>query len=115
MPRTKIRGRKTTRVVSVLAMTAATTSRLPFTAADSESWPASRSRLMFSSTTMALSTSIPTPRANPPRVIKLRVNPPKYIKAKVATTEMGMVVAITAVLGIFRRNSTRTNMARAPP
>ena len=39
---------------------------------------------------MELSTIIPTPRASPPRVIRLRVNPPKKISANVVTMEMGI-------------------------
>jgi len=70
---------------------------------------------MFSRTTMALSTSMPTPRASPPRVIRFKVNPLKYIKANVAITEIGMVVAIMAVLGMLRRNSSSTMIASPPP
>ncbi len=70
---------------------------------------------MFSSTTMALSTSMPMPSASPPRVIRFRVNPPKYISAKVATTEMGMAVAMMAVLRMLRRKKSSTTTASRPP
>ena len=58
---------------------------------------------------------MPTPSANPPRVIRFRVKPPKYIRAKVAMIEIGMAVVIMAVLGMLRKNSNSTRMARAPP
>ena len=64
---------------------------------------------------MALSTNMPTPSARPPRVIKFNVKPLKYISAKVATIEMGIVVAMMAVLGMFLRKNRSTHIARAPP
>lgn len=60
-------GRNTASVVSVLAVIAIATSLVPF--ASSGGIPLSRSRVMFSSTTMELSTSMPTPRARPPSVM----------------------------------------------
>ena len=70
---------------------------------------------MFSSTTMALSTSMPTPRASPPSVIMFSVKPPKYISAKVAMIEIGMAVAMMAVLRRLRRKNSSTSMANTPP
>jgi len=66
-------GRNTASVVSVLAVMATATSEVPLTAASEAAMPWSRSRVMFSSTTIELSTSMPTPRASPPSVIKLSV------------------------------------------
>lgn len=62
-------GRNTASVVSVLAVIAIATSLVPLTAASSGGIPLSRSRVMFSSTTMELSTSMPTPRTRPPSVM----------------------------------------------
>jgi len=115
IPCTKTKGRKTTTVVRVLAMIAAVTSPLPSIAAGSAPWPSSRRRKMFSRTTIALSTSMPTPRARPPRVMRLRVNPAKYSSAMVAMMETGMAVAMTSVLRTFRRKKSRTSMVRMPP
>ena len=64
---------------------------------------------------MELSTSIPTPSARPPRVIRLSVIPEKYMSAKVAMMETGMATAMTAVLRTLRRNTSRTSTASAPP
>ena len=46
---------------------------------------------------------MPTPKANPPRVMRLIVNPPKYMSAKVAMIEMGMEREIATVLLRLRR------------
>ena len=71
-------GRKMTQVVSVEAMIAPATSRAPTFAASSAGRScSSRFRTMLSSTTMALSTISPTPRASPPKVIWLSVRPAK--------------------------------------
>ena len=67
-------GMKIASVVSVLAMIAPATSSVPATAEASRSSPNSlRRRWMFSSTTIAESTIMPTPSASPPRVIRFRV------------------------------------------
>ena len=115
-PRTKTSGTKMTRVVMVLATIAPATSPVPRTAASSGASPSSvRRRKTFSSTTTELSTIIPTPRASPPSVIRLRVSPCWYISAKVATTETGMAAVITRVLRRLRRKSSSTSAAKAPP
>ena len=64
---------------------------------------------------MELSTIMPTPRASPPNVIRLRVNPPKKMSAKVATIEMGIDKEITSVLRMLRRKNSSTMMASPPP
>ncbi len=84
-------------VVRVDAVMAAPTSLAPSTAASSGPRPSSRKRKMFSKTTMALSTSIPTPKARPPKDIKFKLSLLKYIKTKVATIEIGIAAAITRV------------------
>ena len=72
-PSMKTIGRKTAMVVSVEAVIAVATSWVPSTAEVSASSPSSRFLKMFSSTTTALSTSMPTPRARPPKVMMLSV------------------------------------------
>ena len=70
---------------------------------------------MFSSTTIALSTSMPTPRASPPKETMLSVKPLKYIRAKVETTEIGIAAPMIKVLDTLRRNSSSTNTASTAP
>jgi hypothetical protein len=67
--RMNITGRKITQVVSVEAMMAPVTCRAPRSALASGAMPFWRCRTMFSSTTIELSTIMPTPSAMPPNVI----------------------------------------------
>ncbi len=53
---------------------------------------------MFSTTTMALSTSMPMPRVSPAREMTFRLMPVRYMKPKVVKTEMGMAMAMVRVL-----------------
>ena len=75
-------GRNTTIVVSVTAMTAFCTSSVPRTG--------SAVRSMLSSTTIELSSSMPTPSARPASDMRLSDTPNASISANVATTEIGM-------------------------
>ncbi len=115
MPRMKIRGRKTTMVVRVLAMTAAVTSPAPSTAASAAGRPSCRRRKLFSSTTMELSTIMPTPMARPPRLMMFRVKPLAYISTKVAMMEKGMEMEMIRVLGTLRRKNSSTPIAISAP
>ena len=109
-------GMNTTQVVSVDASIAPATSDAPTAAASSGVQPvSSRLRTMFSSTTMALSTIIPTPSASPPKVIWFRVRPPKYSSAKQAMIEIGMDTPMMAVLVRLRRNRYRISSASSDP
>ena len=108
-------GKKTTSVVSVLARIADPTSELPSSALAMGDFPSSRWRYVFSRTTIELSSSIPIPKARPPKVMMFRVNPPKYISPNVAMIETGIAVAIIAVLDTLRRNKNRTIIAKIPP
>ena len=62
-------------MVSVDAVTATPTSPAPCMAASRIESPSCLRRKMFSSTTMALSTSMPTARASPAMEMTLRVMP----------------------------------------
>ena len=64
---------------------------------------------------MALSTSMPAPRANPPSVIIFRVNPSKYISVNVANTEMGIANPITSVTVQLRNAIKSTRIAKNAP
>ena len=114
-PSTNTMGKNTATVVKVEAVTACATSRVPDTAANRRSEPCSRWTWMFSRTTIALSTSIPTPRARPPSDIKLRETPPRYIGAKAHTTLTGMAVAMIAVARKSARKRKSTEIASSPP
>ena len=82
-------------VVSVDAVIADWTSSAPAVAACTAPSPSSdRCRKMFSSTTIELSTSMPTPSASPPRLMMLRLTPAASMSEKVPTTEIGIARAI---------------------
>ena len=70
---------------------------------------------MFSSTTMASSTSRPTERDNASRVSELSVKPAALMKAKVPMTEVGMAMAAIRVMRRLRRKTAMITTARMPP
>ena len=73
MPLTKITGRKTTAIETVAAVAAKAISAVPRDAASRGGVPCSRCRSMFSSTTMASSTTTPTASAIASSVMVLSV------------------------------------------
>ena len=97
MPSMKTIGKNTATVVSVEATTAPPTSRVPRTAASRTPSPSSRHRTMDSSTTIALSTSIPMPRASPPSDMMFTLTPSHRRGANVAMTDSGIARPITKV------------------
>ena len=115
MPGTKTIGRKTDIVVRVDATMAFATSLVPTLAAVRRSSPPSRCRKTLSRTTMALSTSIPIPRASPPIDIMLRVIPAVSIAMKVAITDIGIARAMMMTLRTLWRKKKSTRTARSPP
>ena len=70
---------------------------------------------MFSSTTIELSTTMPTAKARPARLMTLSVRPNHRISRKVPMTLIGMAIATTNVLDRLRRKSSRTRIASVPP
>ena len=68
---------------------------------------------MFSSTTIALSTTMPTAKAIPASEITLIVRPNRNIARKVVITEMGIDTAITMTDDGERRKKKSTMMAPA--
>ena len=108
-------GTNTATVVNVDAVMAVATSPLPSTAARFGSRPSSRWRKMFSSTTIELSTNMPTPSASPPKLTVLSVKPLKYISAKVAMTEIGIATPMISVEVRLRRKNSSTNTASTAP
>ncbi len=64
---------------------------------------------------MALSTSMPTPRARPPRDMTFKVVPVRYMRKKVATTESGIEMPMISVERRSFRKRRRMRTAIAPP
>ena len=102
-------------VVKVDAIMAPPTSAVPLMAASFTETPCSICRKIFSTTTIALSTSIPAPNARPPKVIIFRVKPLKYIRLNVATMDIGIAKAIIAVTFMRRKKMKRTKTAISTP
>ena len=114
-PVTNTIGRKTQIVVSVAAVTAPVTSLAPRAAACARELPRRRCRSMASSTTIELSTSMPTPRARPPRDMMLKETPASARGRKDAMTEVGIETAMITVAPRSRRKKYSTSTARMPP
>ena len=76
-PLIRIRGRKTTTVVRVAMVTASPTSPAPRIDASRGPAPSCRRRWMFSTMTMALSTTRPRLSMSPIMVIRFRLQPMK--------------------------------------
>jgi hypothetical protein len=112
---TKRMGRKTARVVSVEATTAPHTSCVPLTAATTRSSPSWYRRKMFSRTTIALSTSMPTANARPARLTTFSDRPIRWSSRKVPMMLVGIASAITRVERPLRRNRRRQMIVRMPP
>ena len=115
MPSMKIIGAKTAMVVRVEATTALPTSLTPRIAACCGSSPSSRQRVIDSSTTIALSTNMPIPRASPPSDMMLRDTPALYMAPKVAIIEIGTAMPMTNVVAKRRRNKKHTKIEKIPP
>ncbi len=111
----KTTGRNTAIVVSVEAVIARETSAVPSMAAVRGESPSSCLRKMFSNTTMELSTTIPTPRANPPRVSRFTVSLKAYIMTNANMIESGIETATKSVLPKWRKNRKRTATASSAP
>ena len=77
----------------------------PSRIACSTSFPMARLRLMFSISTVASSTRMPTASANPPRVMMLMVSPNALSTMMEVRIESGMETAIITVLRQLPRNS----------
>ena len=108
-------GRKTAIVVTVEAIKAGTTSRVPVCAASTGVMPPSLSRMMLPETTIAPSTTMPTAKASPASEITLRVRPPRSSAPNVASRQTGIATAISKVARQSRMNhQTQIRASRAP-
>ncbi len=108
-------GRKIATVVAVEASNAPYTSVGPCSAASSGPTPFSRKRMMFSSTTMAASSVMPTANARPAREITLSVRPAMSRTRNAASTDPGIAMATIRVARNLRRNHHSTPTASAMP
>ncbi len=70
---------------------------------------------MFSSTTMAASTTMPTAKAMPASEMTLIERPSAAMAAKLPMMETGIASETTSVARTERRNSSSTNAANVPP
>ena len=102
-------------MVAEEARIAPQTSLAPSYDAWNGSFPIFRCRSMFSRTTMALSTSIPTAKEIPARLTTFRFRPKIHRKMKVPITLIGIAVATITVEERLRRKTSSTKMASAPP
>ena len=96
---------KTEASVAVVVMTAKKTSRTPSTAAARGPRPALRLVTMFSSTTMASSTTSPVASTSASRVRMLIDNPASQIPPTAPISATGRVMAGTSVARTLSRNT----------
>ena len=108
-------GMNTTTVVRADTSTAVHTWLAPRYAASNLDAPSSRRRKIFSRTTIAASTTMPTAKAIPAREMTLIDRPMAAMATKVPITEIGMASEITRVARIERRNNSRVSAASMPP
>jgi hypothetical protein len=115
MPLMAMVGMKTARRTRVVATTGPLTSSMAFSVASFGLRPSSIQRVVFSTTTMASSTTMPMTRTRPKRVSWLNEYPSRSITAKVPMRETGMVASGMRVARKFwrKRKTVRTTRMRA--
>ena len=106
---------KMTTVVAVDASSAPATCPGPIIAASSAFFPFSRRRTMFSSTTIAESSTMPMANASPAREIMLSVRPVICINRNAVKSDTGIASATMKVARNLRRNHHRIPTARLMP
>ncbi len=113
MPPSSRIGVNTATSETVIDSTVKPTSRAPSSAASSRPMPASMCRAMFSSTTMASSTTKPVAMVSAISDRLSSENPIRYIAAKVAMIEVGTATAGIRVERSVRRNTSTTRITSA--
>lgn len=108
-------GTNTAASVSEVAMTAVPISPHGPRAASIGGLPMRRWRTMFSISTMASSTRMPTTTDSASSVIRFRLKPNRCITAKVGMIDSGSATADTQVARQSRRNSHTTSNASSAP
>ena len=114
-PPMKAVGRNTATKVKVVAMTARPISSAASIDATNGFLPMRRWRMMFSISTIASSTRMPTTSDSDRRVTLLSVKPSSDISQKVGMIDSGNAVAATKVARQSRRNRKTTSTASAAP
>ena len=114
-PRTKTIGPKTRSVVSVPAMSGPLTSSVARRAASIAGTPSSRYLPVASATTMALSTSRPTPSARPPRERMLIVTSRSWRITSAISTDSGTISPMASDARQSLRKKRITSSERMPP
>ena len=109
IPPIKSTGMNTATSEIVIEMMVKPISREPFRAAVIGCSPASMWRTMFSSITMASSTTKPTESVRASREMLLMLKPQKYITPKVPTMAIGIAILGMIVAERVRRNRKITN------
>ena len=115
MPGMKATGTNTAASVSEVAITAVPISSAASRAASSGDLPMRRWRTMFSISTIASSTRMPTTTDSASRVIRFRLKPNRCITAKVGMIDSGSATAEIQVARQSRRNNQTTNSASNAP
>ncbi len=108
-------GKNTATVVEAEAINAPHTSLAPLYAASATLSPFFLCLSIFSNTTIAASTSIPTANEIPASEIVFKDLPITERIINVPITEIGIATATTAVGEILLKNVIRMNTAKIPP
>ena len=104
-PSSSTTGKKTTQMVSVAANAGTAIWRAPSRIATVSGFPMWRFRWMFSTSTVASSTSMPIASARPPNVMRFRVCPPRNSPTRPTRMASGMLVPTsTAPRQLPRKN-----------
>ena len=111
-PPRKSTGMNTATSEMVIEITVKVISRLPLIAAARTGSPRSMWRTMFSSTTIASSTTKPTARVSAISDMLSRLYPSRYMTANVATMDIGSARLGIAVARTFRRKRKITITTR---
>ncbi len=112
MPPIKRIGMNTAISEMLIENTVKPISRAPTSAASSGPRPASRWRVMFSSTTIASSTTKPVATVSAISERLSRLKRSRYITPRVPTSDTGTATAGTIVARILRRNAKTTRVTR---
>ena len=115
MPGMKATGTNTAARVSEVAMTAVPISSAASRAASKGVLPMRKWRTMFSISTMASSTRMPTTTDRASSVMMFSENPNAYITANVGMIDSGKATAEIQVARQSRRNSQTTSKASSAP
>ena len=113
-PGQKAIGANAARVVAVAAITGMATSAVASFAASFRSYPCSRKRKMFSTTTIALSTSIPSARMRLKSTTMFIVKPMSCMMLKESSIESGIAMPTNDAFAMPRKKS-RTATTRISP